>query len=85
MNCENCAIPQGACGNVGNSIQIGAEKRYGDKRARKVTVWCCSESCAIQAAGISEYGGKTSAWPVTLSQYTTLFRRRHGDLHERIR
>ena len=74
--CENCAIPEGACGNIGTTIQVGAEKRYGDKRARKVTVWCCSEECAVQASGISQYGPKTSSWPVTLDQYRTLFRRR---------
>jgi hypothetical protein len=76
MNCQNCNVPQGACGNVGQSIVIGAEKQYGDKRARKVTVWCCSEECAVQASGISEYGPASFRWPVTLDQYRTLFRRR---------
>jgi len=74
-SCHNCSIPQGACGNVGQTLQVGAEKQYGDKRSRKVTVWTCSENCAVQASGISKYGPATFRWPVTLDQHRALFRR----------
>jgi hypothetical protein len=72
MTCFNCSCPEGAATDPGRQIVVTGDRRYGDKRPRKCTVWCCSDECAIQALGISKYGRKTSAWPITLDQFRAL-------------
>jgi hypothetical protein len=74
MTCHNCGLPQGTLSSAGRSIQITAKLEYGQKRARKQTVWCCTDECAVQALGQAKYGLATSKWPVTLSQFRSTVR-----------
>lgn len=73
--CEMCGIPAGTMKDPGYTAEIirRAENNY--KSSKKTTVWCCSESCGVQALAISQYGGITSRWPITLKQCYTIFRR----------
>lgn len=74
-SCANCGLPPNALSQDGLSIEVLAEKQYGDKRARKQTVWVCSSECAVQALGCAKYSTKTSGWPVTLDQWRPIARR----------
>jgi hypothetical protein len=41
-------------------------------RERKITVWVCSDECAIQAMGIAKWGSATHKWPISLAQYRAM-------------
>lgn len=75
MTCENCGIPPGAKNSPGETLQIIRPAENAFKGKRKSTVWVCCEECAIQATAVSKYGVATHKWPVTLSQFRTLYRR----------
>lgn len=77
MTCYNCGLPPGATGNLGLAISIKVKPENGFQRESTKTVWVCSDECVVQAASISEYGPSTHRWPVTLSQFRSLWRRRH--------
>ena len=67
--CHNCGLPPGTLTNPGLTIQVASKLEYGQKRARKASVWVCCRECAVQALGQAKYGLATSKWPVTLAQF----------------
>jgi hypothetical protein len=77
MTCETCGLPEGALTTEGRSLTITRRAENGFKRDTKVTVWCCSEDCAIMAEGVSRYGPSASKWPITLPQLKAEMRK-HG-------
>jgi hypothetical protein len=72
--CHNCGCPPGALKSAGRSIQVATALEYGQKRARKTTVWVCTDECAVQALGQAKYGTNTCKWPVTLNQFRSTVR-----------
>ena len=71
--CHMCGIPDGGT-DRGRVVEVIGKAQFGDKRARKSTVWVCSNECAHQALAVSKYGPASSKWPVTLAQFRKLNR-----------
>lgn len=69
MNCHVCGIPKGALKNEGREVQIELKAANGFQRNRKVSVWTCTDECAIQALAVSKWGPNSSKWPVSLAQF----------------
>jgi hypothetical protein len=67
--CHNCGLPKGSISNLGRSISVKGDAKFGDKNTRSRQVWCCCDECAVQALGISAYGLATFRWPITLAQF----------------
>lgn len=76
MKCENCGIPEGTLKDAGYTAEIVRKGENAYRGTKKATVWCCSETCGIQALALSQYGNMTSKWPITLAQCTSIFRRK---------
>ena len=72
QSCHNCSMPEGQATDPGRYIVVAGDRRFGDKRPRKCTVWVCCDECGVHALGQSKYGKKTSSWPVTLDQFRAL-------------
>lgn len=67
--CENCGLPEGALINPGVDIEIKhhAENRF--KRESNITVWCCTEECAVQTKARAKYGESSHKWPISLAKF----------------
>jgi len=77
MDCENCGLPAWAVSGPGVKLTIEAkpENRFQqNQRARKRTVWCHNEECAIQTLAVSKYGPASHKWPITLAQFRAMNR-----------
>jgi len=59
----------GSCKGPGLLTKLRFKAGFGEKRDRKLTVWCCSAECAIQAHAQAQLGSATCRWPVTLADY----------------
>src|SRR5215467_11048091 len=70
--CHVCGLPSWACAVVGfiTNVKSKAENKF--RRDRTATVWCCSQSCAVQAHALSEMGTATHKWPITLAEFSAL-------------
>jgi hypothetical protein len=68
-SCHNCGAHQGGSENPGRNIQITLQAENTFKRARKVSVWVCTDECAYQALGQSKYGISTHKWPIDLAKF----------------
>jgi len=68
-SCHNCGMPDWAISHTGveTKLHLRAHNRFA--RDSKRTVWCCSESCALQARAQAEMGTATHKWPMTLAEY----------------
>src|SRR5262252_1719910 len=68
--CHVCGLPSWACAVVGFITKVKSKAENKFRRDRTATVWCCSQSCAVQAHAMSEMGAATDKWPMTLAEYT---------------
>jgi hypothetical protein len=68
MTCYNCGLPEGTNGDKGRSIQITLKPENGYQRSRKLSVWCCSDECSVQALGLAKWG-PSHKWPVSLAKF----------------
>ena len=72
-SCQMCGMaswakPEG----VRIALRVKAGK-FGH-RDRQRTVWCCSESCAVQAYAVAEMGPVTHRWPISLAEFSVAHR-----------
>jgi len=74
MNCYNCAMPPGTLASQGRDVKIVVRAENNFKRDHKVTVWCCSDECAIQTAYQARYGRATHRAPISLNQFRSEWR-----------
>lgn len=70
--CETCGLPSWAVTGEGVVVQIEEKAANNFQRSHRRTVWCCSESCTVQALAISKYGPNSSTWPITLAQFKAM-------------
>jgi hypothetical protein len=70
--CHNCGLPSYAVSTDGvtTQVRIVAESQY--KRDRRISVWCCSETCALQARAQAEMGSATHKWRLNLAEFSQL-------------
>jgi len=68
--CHSCGLRSSACTGAGFATKIRSRAENKFRRDRKITVWCCSRGCAIQANAIADMGPASHKWPVTLAQYS---------------
>ena len=66
MTCETCGIPHNG---KGRNLVITRKPENGFQRAKKITVWCCSNECSHQTLAIAKYGAASHRWPITLAQF----------------
>lgn len=69
IKCENCDIPKGASLNPGVDQTLAFKSENNFKRERKLTIWNCNETCALQSRARAKYGESSHKWPVTLAQF----------------
>lgn len=68
-SCHNCGMPNWAISGDGVETRLRQKPHNRFSRDTKPRVWCCSESCALQARAQAEMGSATHRWPMTLSEY----------------
>jgi len=66
-----CGLPSWAVsrGGVFTKLHIKAANRFG--RDRRITVWCCTESCALQSRAVAQMGPASHKWPMTLAEFAS--------------
>jgi len=72
IKCENCDIPKGTYENPGVEVEITRRAVNAFKRESHVTVWCCTEKCAVQTRARAKYGEVSRNWPVSLAKFAAM-------------
>ena len=71
-NCHTCGMPSGAISSEGVRQTLRIKPKGWQKRNRSLTVWCCSESCAIQDRAVAAMGPATHKWHLSLTEFAAL-------------
>jgi len=68
--CHMCGIPNWAISTPGVQFMLHrkSDGRF-KRRDSRVTVWCCSESCAWQSLAVAEMGPGSHKWPTSLGEF----------------
>lgn len=83
--CHNCSLPSGAITTPGRLVRLTLKPENGFPRERRVTVWCHSDECALQAMAIARYGPASHRWPITMAQFRAMNRLDRYETHAETR